>query len=83
MPSSSDSEKHLAVACDFNVSVVTGDVSPKAWALGPRHRSILIDSASINKPPHWVGTNPPRPSAHPASGGRRSRAALGGHSRHL
>lgn len=30
MPSSSDSEKHLAVTCDFNMSVVTGDVSLKA-----------------------------------------------------
>lgn len=34
IPSSSDSERHLAVECDFNVSVVTDDVSLKAWVLG-------------------------------------------------
>lgn len=72
MASSSDSEKHLAVTCDFNMRVVTDDVSPKAWALEPWHLSILIGSASINKPPHWLGTSPPSPSAHPASSGRRS-----------
>lgn len=67
MPSSSDSKKRLAVACDFNVSIATGDVSMKAWGLGPWHLSILIDSASIHKPPHWVGTSPPSPTPPPRS----------------
>lgn len=83
MPSSRDSEKHLAVTCDFNVSIVTGDVSPKTWALECWHLCNLIDSASIHKLPLWVGTSRMSWGAHPLSSGRRSRAILRDHSGHL
>lgn len=81
MPSSSDNKEHLAVTCDFNVSIVSGAVSPKAWDPGSWHLSILTDSASINKPPNCIGNNPSSPSVHSVSCGR-SQTTLGGHSRH-